>query len=321
MNSFGNRFRVSLFGESHGVNIGVVIDGAPAGIELNEGDFIHDLKRRAAGAKGTTPRVESDTPHIVSGVYNGHTTGAPITILFENSNTRSSDYESLRATPRPGHADFTVGHKYGGFNDPRGGGHTSGRLTLGIVAAGVIAKKIIAPAKFEASVISVGGAKDWNELLSDAIERGDSLGGVIECVGKSIPVGLGSPIFDSVESLLSHILFAIPAVRGVEFGDGFGAAAMRGSEHNDPFISADGKTSKNGAGGVNGGVTNGNDIIFRVAIKPTSSISVIQESVNISTGNIESFAVPGRHDSCIALRVPVICEAAAAIVFANLINY
>ena len=238
MNTFGNKFRVSIFGESHGERIGVTLDGVLPGIPLSEADFAQDLARRKAGALGTTPRVEADEPEIVSGVYEGHTTGAPLTILFRNENTRSEDYEQFRQHPRPGHADFTANLKFGGFNDLRGGGHFSGRLTLGIVAAGVVAKKMLYFAQFHAALTQVGGIKEadqWPEALKAAQADGDSLGGIVECVVENLPIGLGEPFWDSVESRISHAVFAIPGVRGIEFGDGFAAAAMRGSEHNDPF--------------------------------------------------------------------------------------
>ncbi len=318
MNSFGHKFKISLFGESHGNMVGVVIDGTPAGIPLKEEDLLPDLQRRRSGAKGTTPRKEDDTPVIQSGIYNGFTTGALICISFLNNNTISKDYKSLEQTPRPGHADFAVSSKYNHFNDPRGGGHTSGRLTLGIVAAGVIAKKIISPINISANILSIGGANPWEDLLDKAIQEGDSLGGLIECKGTNMPVGLGEPFFNSIESLISHIIFSVPATKGIEFGDGFRAASMKGSEHNDPIISKDGKTAKNSNGGINGGISNGNDLIFRVAIKPTSSISKPQQSINLQTGNVEEMKIAGRHDSCIALRIPVIIEAAAAIAIADL---
>lgn len=319
MNSFGNKFKITLFGESHGNMVGVVIDGAPAGIPLKEEDLMTDLNRRRSGAKGTTPRKEDDTPVIQSGVYNGFTTGAPICISFLNNNTISKDYNSLANTPRPGHADFAVASKYKNFNDPRGGGHTSGRLTLGIVAAGVVAKKIISPIDINSQILSIGGANPWEEILDQAIREGDSLGGLIECRGTNMPVGLGEPFFNSMESMISHIVFSVPATKGIEFGDGFKAASMKGSEHNDPIVSVEGKTAKNSNGGINGGVSNGNDLIFRVAVKPTSSISKPQQSINLQSGKVEEFKIEGRHDSCIALRIPVIIEAAAAIAIADLL--
>lgn len=344
MNTFGNRFRISIFGESHGARIGVTLDGVLPGIPLSEEDFAEDLNRRKAGAPGTTPRTEDDFPQIVSGVYEGHTTGAPLTILFRNENTRSEDYEGFREHPRPGHADFTANLKFGGFNDPRGGGHFSGRLSLGIVAAGVVAKKMLQFARFDARLIEVGGEKEaekWPELLKATQAEGDSLGGVVECTVEGLPIGLGEPFWDSVESEIAHAVFAIPGVRGIEFGDGFQAARMKGSEHNDLFPEHECHKDEPGhkchhddpdhecchgeheeghhccgrhkhiqppltnhAGGVNGGITNGNPLVFRVAFKPTSSIA--------------KNGIPGRHDVCFALRTPVIVEAMAAIVLTDL---
>ncbi len=319
MNTFGRIFRVSLYGESHGNSVGVVIDGCPAGLPVSLSGFEHDLSRRRSGAKGTTPRKEFDIPHLMSGVFNDHTTGAPINIQFENSNTRSSDYARFRDTPRPGHADFTASQKYGGFEDYRGGGHFSGRLTLGLVAAGVIAKKIIDPLRIEAKLIEAGGMKDIERAVDKAIEEDESIGGIVECRVSNVPTGLGEPFFDSVESLLAHVAFAIPAIKGIEFGSGFRAAEMRGSEHNDNIISASGKTETNYAAGINGGITNGNDIVFRIAVKPTSSTSRPQETMNMKTGRIEQLKVEGRHDKCIALRVPPVLEGATAIVLADLL--
>ncbi|MEN6619572.1 MAG: chorismate synthase [Rikenellaceae bacterium] len=320
MNSFGKNFRVSIFGESHGLKIGVVIDGTPAGLPLSKDDFTTDLLRRKSGKKGSTPRTEEDLLEIVSGVYQGFTTGTPICITFNNHDIKSSDYENFENWPRPGHADFVSNIKFKGFSDPRGGGHHSGRITLGIVAAGVIAKKLIGPVAVEAKILHIGGQNPWEDILERAIAEGDSLGGVIECISRGIPVGLGEPFFDSIESLLSHIIFSIPGVRGVEFGDGFKAAMMFGSEHNDPIMDESGKTLKNGSGGVNGGISNGNDLVFRVAIKPTSSISKSQATYNMNTHRVEKLKITGRHDSCFALRVPVVIEASAAIVLADLIN-
>lgn len=472
MNSFGRFFRVTIFGESHGPMVGISIDGCPAGLPLSEDDFVADLERRKGGIqKGTTPRKEEDKPSFISGYFNGKTTGAPLTILFENNNTRSSDYEKLKAIPRPGHADFVAHKKFGGYEDYRGGGHFSGRLTVCIVAAGVIAKKIInltpisspkergkeAPGyitndykqwmflkdfayknrkdstdaedamwqevrnrkvkgykfrrqhpikgyipdfvclekkliveidggyhnteeqkKFdefrekwlnengyqmlrftneevlnnlsqvidklsdaltffaesnppspleresegefsvEAKIIEIGGEKDIEAGLQKAIEAKDSVGGIIECTVKNLPVGLGEPFFDSVESLLSHAVFSIPAVKGIEFGAGFIAAKMFGSEHNDAILDGSGKTKTNHAGGVVGGISNGNDLVFRVVVKPTSSTPKEQESWNWETEKLEKFSVKGRHDLCIALRVPPVLEAMTAIVLADL---
>jgi chorismate synthase len=317
MNSFGRVFRTTIFGESHGFGVGVNIDGVPAGIPFEEKDMLDDLDRRRAGAKGTTPRKESDMPKIISGTFNGRTTGAPLTILFENMNVRSRDYTKLRETPRPGHADFTASQKYGGFEDYRGGGHFSGRLTLGLVSAGALAKKLIAPVNIEAEILEVGGSPDIESAIDKAVEEKDSIGGIIECRASNMPIGLGEPFFDSVESVLSHMIFAIPAIKGIEFGSGFAAARMRGSEHNDNLVSIDGKTETNHAAGINGGISNGNDLVFRIAVKPTSSTHKAQKTINIKTNEMVDLSVEGRHDMCIALRVPVVCEAVTAIVLTD----
>ncbi len=317
MNSFGQLFRISIFGESHGTGVGIVIDGLPAGLPLTVADFNADLSRRRAGAKGTTPRKEADLPRLVNGVFNDYTTGAPLLIQFENTNTRSGDYDKLREMPRPGHADFVASKKFGGFEDYRGGGHFSARITLGLVAAGIIAKKLLTRVSISAKLIEAGGNTDVEAAVDMAVEEQDSIGGIIECRTKGLPVGLGEPFFDSMESVLAHMMFSIPAVKGIEFGSGFGAARMHGSEHNDNILSMDGKTETNHAGGINGGISNGNELIFRLAIKPTSSISKEQETLNIKTGKVESLVVEGRHDLCVALRAPVIVEAATAIVLAD----
>jgi chorismate synthase len=318
MNSFGTLFKISIYGESHGKQVGVLIDGCPAGLAITEDDFTEDLLRRKSGAKGTTPRIEEDKPVIVSGVFNGRTTGAPILISFENKNTKSEDYKDLFTFPRPGHADFTAKMKYGGFNDFRGGGHFSGRLTLGLVAAGVIAKKLINPISINAKLTEAGGDTDIEMAIDKAIANEDSIGGIVECITENVSVGLGEPFFNSVESLLSHIVFSIPAIKGIEFGSGFTAAKMFGSEHNDQLIDASGKTVTNFAGGINGGISNGNPLIYRVAVKPTSSISKAQQTVNLNSGKKEELKVTGRHDACIALRVPVVLESVTAIVLADL---
>jgi len=304
----------------------MVIDGCPAGLSLVVDDFLPDMERRKGGTqKGTTPRREEDIPIFKSGIFNNKTTGAPITILFENKNIRSSDYEKQRAVPRPGHADFVAHKKFGGFEDYRGSGHFSGRLTVALVAAGVIAKKLLSSGKsgnqkisVESSILEIGGEKDLEKGLQKAIDAKDSIGGVIECRTAGLPVGLGEPFFDSAESLISHIVFAIPAVRGIEFGTGFPAAKMFGSEHNDAIENSNGKTRTNHAGGIVGGLTNGNELVFRIAIKPTSSTPKEQNTLNWETGHVENFSVKGRHDLCIALRVPVILEAVTAIVMADL---
>ncbi len=318
MNSFGTLFRVSVFGESHGPAIGVSIDGIPPGIEFSEADMENDIARRKAGAPGTTPRIESDIPEILSGLFNGRTTGAPMTIIFRNSNTRSGDYESLKTHPRPGHADFTAMKKYHGFNDYRGGGHFSGRVTLAVVAAGALAKKIVPAMQISSEILEIGGKTDYSSLLDEAVKNGDSLGGIIQVKISGLQCGLGEPFFNSFESVLSHFIFSIPAVKGIEFGAGFSSAKMKGSENNDMIISPDGRTATNNAGGLNGGITNGNEIVFRVAVKPTPSISQVQQTLNYSSGSAEPLEIRGRHDACIALRTPVVFEACAAIVSADM---
>ena len=483
MNTFGKIFRVHIFGESHGECVGITIDGCPAGLSLTEDDLLADLERRKGGKqKGTTPRQEADYPIFKSGIFNGKTTGFPITILFENNNTRSEDYNKQRSIPRPGHADFTAHAKFGGYEDYRGGGHFSARLTAGLVAAGAIAKKLMkyhltpnpspkergnersdnfgyitdttgnyqilkdfakankknptpaeealwnevrnknidgykfrrqhpisgfipdfvcldaklivevdgdyhnheqqqqydsartawldehdykmlrfsneevmtdvnivvqkikatlsekikqinqssagSPSPMErelegevfihAAVTEIGGEKNLEQGLQKAIDAKDSVGGIVECKVNGLPVGLGEPYFDSVESLIAQMMFTIPAVRGVEFGTGFPASKMYGSEHNDAIEDSSGKTKTNHAGGVVGGITNGNELVFRIAIKPTSSTPKEQTSLNWETGQTENFSIKGRHDLCVALRAPVIVEAATALVLVDL---
>ena len=319
MNSFGRIFRVSIFGESHGPQVGICIDGCPAGLPLSAEDFLPDLERRKGGMqKGTTPRKEDDLPIFITGLFNGKTTGAPLTILFENKNTRSSDYEKIRSIPRPGHADFVAHHKFGGHEDYRGGGHFSGRLTVCLVAAGVIAKKLLPQLTIAAEIIEVGGEKNIEAGLQKAIDAKDSVGGIVECSVQGMPIGLGEPFFDSVESMISHAVFSIPAVKGIEFGAGFTAARMFGSEHNDALLDNSGRTKTNHAGGIVGGISNGNELVFRIIVKPTSSTPKEQESLNWETGLVEPFSVKGRHDLCIALRVPPVLEAITAMVLADL---
>ena len=319
MNSFGRLFRIHIFGESHGESVGISIDGCPAGLLLTTDDFLPDIERRKGGAKGTTPRKEDDLPIFKSGLFNNKTTGAPITILFENNNTRSTDYSKQRAVPRPGHADFVANYKYGGHEDYRGGGHFSGRLTVCLVAAGVIAKKILNLIKVEATIAEIGGETDVEKGLQKAIDAKDTIGGIVECKVNGLPIGLGEPFFDSVESVISHAVFSIPAVRGIEFGTGFAAAKMFGSVHNDAIENETGKTKTNHGGGIVGGITNGNEIVFRIAVKPTSSTPKDQLSYNWETKEVETFSIKGRHDLCIALRVPVVLEAVTAFVLVDLL--
>lgn len=318
MNSFGRIFRLNIFGESHGAAVGIVIDGCPAGVALSTNDFLPDLLRRKAGAAGTTPRVEEDMPELISGVFKNHTTGSPITILFRNNNTQPKDYDAIRNTPRPGHADFVLDKKHKGFNDYRGGGHSSGRLTLALVAAGVVAKKLIGNIAVFATLVEAGGNRDIEAAIDNAVEMQDSIGGIIECRATNLPIGLGEPFFDSVESVISHIVFSIPATKGIEFGSGFLAAKMTGSENNDAILDEHGTTKTNFAGGVNGGITNGNELMFRVAIKPASSTPQTQQTWNNETKSVEDFTVKGRHDLCIALRAPVVIEAVTAVALADL---
>jgi len=332
MNTFGQYFKVSIFGESHGPAIGVVLDGVPENIPLEEADFEQDIARRSPGAVGTTARREADKPKILSGTLFGYTTGAPLTIIFWNSNVQSIDYEQFAAVPRPGHADFTGNVKFNFANDPRGGGHFSGRLTLPIVAAGVVAKKMLNAEygteekkeklniDIKAELLEIGGEKDpakWDDLLRKTAEEGDSLGGIIECTVTGLGVGVGDPFWDSLESCISHAIFSIPGIRGIEFGDGFAASRMKGSEHNDPF-GPDGPI-KNGAGGINGGLSNGAPIVFRVAVKPTASIFKPQKTWDFEHKKETTLQIKGRHDVCFARRTPVIVEAMTAIVIADLL--
>ena len=319
MNRFGKHFSVTIFGESHGEGVGLVIDGCPAGLPLCVEDFVADTERRKGGKqKGTTPRQELDLPVFKSGIFNGRTTGAPLTMIFDNNNTRSGDYEKQRAVPRPGHADLVASQKFGGNEDYRGGGHFSGRLTLCLVAAGVVAKKMLAPLSIVATITEIGGEKDPEEGIRKAIAEKDSVGGIVECRVSGLPVGLGEPFFDSVESLIAHAAFSIPAVKGIEFGAGFQSARMFGLQHNDAIEDISGRTLTNHAGGIVGGITNGNELVFRIAVKPTSSTPREQFTLNRESGEMEAFSVKGRHDLCIALRVPPVLEAVTAMVMADL---
>jgi len=319
MNSFGNIFKISIFGESHGPAVGVVIDGCPAGLELDMEAIQIEIDRRRPGAAGTTPRNESDEPEFLSGILDGKTTGAPISIIFRNENASSKDYYEFAKKPRPGHADITAREKFGGHNDHRGGGHFSGRLTLPLVAAGYLAKRVAEFVSFNTKLISVGGQEDYRELLEKAREQGDSLGGIVECRVNNLPTGLGEPFFDNVESLISHAVFAIPGVKAIEFGTGFKCSGMMGSQFNDEILDLAGKTATNNCGGINGGLTNGNELLFRVALRPTASISKEQNTVDLESGEQTKLTIQGRHDVCFALRVPVIVESVTAIVLADLL--
>lgn len=320
MNSFGTLFRISIYGESHQKAIGVIIDGMKPGVFFDQNLLNQDLDRRKAGAIGTTKRIEADIPIVTSGIFNGHTTGAPIHVMFENNNTKSEDYQNLLKQPRPGHADFTGYQKYKGFNDNRGGGHFSGRLTTTIVAAGSFAKMML-DFDFKTKLVQVGTLKDISKLdsyLESVSQSFDSVGGIIEVRVNKLPVGLGEPFFDSVESKISHILFSIPAVKGVEFGVGFKGIAMYGSSFNDLIIDRSGKTGTNHNGGINGGITNGNELVVRVFVKPASSIFLPQETFNFETNEVKTLKIQGRHDACIARRAVVVLENAVAIALADL---
>ncbi len=324
MNRFGNHFRIALWGESHGPQTGIVLDGVPAGIALSAEDFASDLARRRSGTTGTTPRREADIPQLAAGIYRGRTTGAPLVIEFTNEDARPQDYAATEGHDRPSHADRVAYEKFAGCNDPRGGGHFSGRLTVALTAAGVVAKKMLpAGVAFTTRIVEIGGCTEpekFDELLRRTAAEQDSAGGVVECRVQGVPAGLGAPFFDSVESVAAHLLFAIPGVKGVEFGDGFASARMLGSEHNDPIVDAAGTTATNHAGGIVGGIANGNELIVRAAFKPTASIGRPQETYNRATGRIEPLVAGGRHDTCIALRGAVVVEAAVAIALADLLD-
>ena len=319
MNTFGRCFRLSILGESHGPCVGILLDGCPAGLALDAAEFAADMeRRRGGGAPGTTPRREDDRPIFQTGVHQGRSTGAPILITFENKHVDSSAYEAIKTTPRPGHADWVALRTYGGFADMRGSGHFSGRLTAALVAAGVVAKKLLAPARVEARLLEAGGSRDIERAVAEAMAAQDSVGGLVECRVRDLPAGLGEPFFDSLESLISHAVFAIPAIKGIEFGAGFQACALRGSQVNDLLEDADGRTGTNHAGGINGGISNGNELVFRVAVKPTSSIRAAQRTLDLATGEPTLLSMGGRHDACIALRAPVVVEAVTAAVLADL---
>ncbi len=319
MNTLGRLFRVTIFGASHGPCVGVLIDGVVPGIPLSAHDFQGALERRRGSHKGTTARQEPDLLHIDSGLFEGHTTGEPLVLRLENRDVRSEVYDKIRYTPRPGHADLVSHWRSGGWNDYRGGGANSGRMTAALVLAGVVAGKLLYPAKVSATIDEIGGHADYSERLAQAVSRGDSLGGMISCTVNGLPPALGEPWFDSVESLLAHALFSIPGVKGVEFGSGFAAALMSGQQFNDLYDSSDGRTLTNNAGGVNGGLTNGNPLTMRIAVRPPASIAIPQPTFDLRTGEWSTVTIEGRHDACFALRMPVVVEAAVALVLADLL--
>lgn len=343
----GTALRLSVFGQSHSEAIGMTLDGLPAGIPVDPEELQGFLNRRAPGQNDwSTPRREEDRPEFLCGLKDGRTCGAPLTAVIRNHNTRGKDYEQLRILPRPGHADYTAQVKYGGFQDYQGGGHFSGRLTAPLCVAGGIVLQMLKRQGItvQARVLRIADVKDespfassvaekqfptvsdeaglrMRKAISDARREGDSVGGIVECVIRGVPAGIGEPMFDGVENRIAQLMFAVPAVKGIEFGAGFAAAGMRGSENNDEFCLSDGqiRTRSNHAGGILGGITDGEEIVFRTAFKPTPSISRPQRSVNLETMREETLAITGRHDPCIVPRAVPVVEAAAAIALSDLI--
>ena len=343
----GTALRLSVFGQSHSEAIGMTLDGLPAGIPVDPEELQGFLNRRAPGQNDwSTPRREEDRPEFLCGLKDGRTCGAPLTAVIRNHNTRGKDYEQLRILPRPGHADYTAQVKYGGFQDYQGGGHFSGRLTAPLcVAGGILLQMLkrqgitvqarvlrIADVEDESPFASSVAEKEFptvsdeaglrmRKAISDARREGDSVGGIVECVIRGVPAGIGEPMFDGVENRIAQLMFAVPAVKGIEFGAGFAAAGMRGSENNDEFCLSDGqiRTRSKHAGGILGGITDGEEIVFRTAFKPTPSISRPQRSVNLETMREETLAITGRHDPCIVPRAVPVVEAAAAIALSDLI--
>ena len=343
---WGSKIKLSIFGESHGNAIGITIDGLPAGFSIDMDKIMMEMARRAPGKSSlSTPRKESDIPEILSGYFEGKTTGAPLCAIIRNSNTKSKDYSKLKDVMRPGHADYTGAVRYKGFNDYRGGGHFSGRITAPLVFAGAICKQILEVKGIIVSAHSFLESDISDELLNSFKEKelplintkledemrqeilsarssGDSIGGTIECAILGVSPGIGDPFFDSVESTLAHLMFSVPAVKGIEFGKGFDISKMRGSEANDEYYLENGniKTKTNNNGGILGGITNGMPIIFNVAIKPTASIFKEQNTVNIVTMEETTLCIEGRHDPCIVQRALPVIEAVAAIGITELMN-
>ena len=320
MNSYGTLFKITLYGESHQEAIGVIIDGMPSGIKIDVSNIASDLEKRKPLHVGTTPRLETDQVHLLSGVFNDHTTGSPIHLMIKNENIKSKDYEHLIKQPRPGHADFVSSVKYKGFQDYRGGGRFSGRLTAALVAAGSLAKMIL-PFTFENKLIQVGSLKDMSkidEYLEDVIKKGDSVGGIIEVVVSHMMVGLGEPFFNKLDGEIGKMMLSIPAVKAVSIGTGFDGIDMFGSQFNDVIMDKTGKTKTNHSGGTSGGISNGNDLVVKVFIKPTSSISSEQETYHMEHQEVKPLSIGGRHDACIARRAGIVIENAIAIVLADL---
>ena len=343
----GLALRLSIFGQSHSEAIGMTIDGLPAGLAIDMEKLQAFLNRRAPGQNDwSTPRKEEDRPEFLCGLRDGFTCGAPLTAIIHNNNTRPKDYSQLKITPRPGHADFTAERKYRGFQDYSGGGHFSGRLTAPLCIAGGVLKQMLESKGItvDARIAAIAGIRDdspftasvadkrfpvvndavgeqMREAIRAARAEGDSVGGVIECAVRGLPVGIGEPMFDGLENQIARAVFAVPAVKGIEFGAGFAAANMRGSENNDPFTVRDGRieTLTNNAGGILGGISNGMPVVFRVAVKPTPSIAKEQQSVNLNTMQPEALRITGRHDPCIVPRAVPVIEAAAALAISDLI--
>ena len=344
--TWGNAIKISIFGESHGTGIGVVIDGFPSGVNYDEAFVLREMERRAPGRnKQSTARKEPDRPEIQSGIYNGKTTGTPICAVIRNTNQHSSDYAELAAQPRPGHADYTGMLRYKSCNDPRGGGHFSGRITAASVAAGALCESVLNSLgiRVYTHIAECAGVKDaplsssaglllpepepghfalldsskeapMQEAIRAAGSEGDSVGGVLETIVTGLPAGIGEPWFDSVESELAHLMFAVPACKGLEFGAGFAFAAMRGSEANDPFAMRNGQiaTATNKNGGINGGITNGMPLVFRTVLKPTPSIYKQQHTVDYIARQDADLQIKGRHDPCIVPRAAVVQNTLAA---------
>ncbi len=320
--SYGENLRFTIFGQSHAAAIGVTIEGIPAGKSIDLEELQRFLQRRAPGQSAhTTSRKEADVPEFLCGLVDNVTCGAPITAIIRNTNTRSGDYDNLRSVPRPGHADYTAHVKYGGAQDVAGGGHFSGRLTAPLCIVGGICKQLLAEVGItvEAHIDSIGGVSGTEEemyrVIADAKAAGDSVGGIIACTVHGLPVGLGDPMFGGMENRIASAVFGIPAVKGVEFGDGFGVAGRRGSENNDAFYVENGeiRTKTNHCGGSLGGITSGMPLTFRAAFKPTPSIALEQDSVNLMTMTAEKLTIHGRHDPCIVPRAVPCVEAAAAV--------
>ncbi len=320
MNSFGTLFKVTLYGESHQPAIGVVIDGVPPGIAINHDKIKADLYNRNPRDIGTTPRKEADLYAITSGVFNGKTTGSPLHVMIENTNTKSKDYEALKTHYRPGHSDFVAKKKYQGFHDYRGGGRFSGRLTAPLVIAGQIAKQCL-PFTFHSKLKQVGDCRDLNHLddyLTKKQEEGDSVGGVVSLRVEGLPVGLGEPMFEKLTSHVAKILFSVPSVKGVEFGSGFEKAHLKGSEFNDTIIDEIGTTKTNHSGGVSGGVSNGNPLMIQVMVKPTSSIAKTQHTYDEQTSDVQTLNIKGRHDTAHIRRIPIVLENVTSIALLDL---